>query len=298
MKKYLSDDDLFKLYKFENSSRITVYKKEKPYEVNKKYKKIWIIALVLLFILYLLFNLQTFLILLLVVWIPLNLKKPLLIFNKCHNVYRSSNVVEYSSKLVFDYLLDNYRNEVKYWSGRVIRDWKEECVKPDQHITLYKFKFEPAINDIKSMYKNPSDAKAEQYWCIDDNETRFILTQIEEKPPKSKESIIYEEAFVIISSPSQPGKCLIYFFTNLGCPGSFIYENISPKNMTISYLNEFDEYDGNIDEEINDQNLDTSILSRNLLGSNGVKAKIIRENPIKDAQNVGNEVDGSNILLN
>lgn len=67
--------------------------------------------------------------------------------------------------------------------------------------------------------------------------------------------------------------------------------------MTISYLNEFDEYDGNIDEEVNDQNLDTTILSRNLLGSNGVKAKIIRENPIKEAQSVGNEVDGINIVV-
>ena len=113
IEKYLSDDDLFKLHKFENSSRITVFRKERPYSINKKYKKIWMIALAVLFILYLLFSFKIFMILMITILALLSIKKPPLIVNKCHSIYRSSNVVEYSSKLVFDYLLDNYRKEVK-----------------------------------------------------------------------------------------------------------------------------------------------------------------------------------------
>lgn len=120
---------------------------------------------------------------------------------------------------------------------------------PDKHLIEYAFKFEPVFNDVTQMFSKQTEAIAQQYWCTDENETRFILTQIEEKIPGDKlKTIHYEEAFVIVGSPEQPGKCLIYYFTNFGCPSSFIYDKITPKNITLSYLNENSDEERTVDE--------------------------------------------------
>lgn len=47
IEKYLTNDDLFKLYKFDNSSRITVYQKDPPLSFNKKAKLHWIMTTLL-----------------------------------------------------------------------------------------------------------------------------------------------------------------------------------------------------------------------------------------------------------
>lgn len=47
---YLSNDELFKLEKYHNSSRIAKYQKEKPIHVIKSAKKLWIGAAVLAFL--------------------------------------------------------------------------------------------------------------------------------------------------------------------------------------------------------------------------------------------------------
>lgn len=86
------------------------------------------------------------------------------------------------------------------------------------------------------MFSKETSATAQQYWCRDENETRFILTQIKELE-QSGSFITYEEAFVIVGSPEQPDQCLIYFFTNIGCPGSFMCE-INPENITLAYMEE------------------------------------------------------------
>lgn len=106
------------------------------------------------------------------------------------------------------------------------------------------------------------------------------MTQIEEKIPARKLTMLYEEAFVIVGSPSHPGQSLIYFFTNVGCPGSFIYDKINPKNITLSYLAENDEFEALIDEEVNENNLDMAILSRNMVSSSGVKARVDKDKPL------------------
>lgn len=126
------------------------------------------------------------------------------------------------------------------------------------------------------------------------------MTQIEEKLGPKGPKIRYEEAFVIISTLAQPGKSLIYFFTDAGCPGSFIYEKISPKNMTLTYLAEYNEYDEEIDEEVNGNNLDMAILSRNLIGGNaGVKEKVNNEPKVNAASTSlsRTEVNDTNLVF-
>lgn len=137
----------------------------------------------------------------------------------------------------------------------------------------YGFKFEPAFDDLsKILFKKNTKATAQQYWCVDENETRFILTQIEETI-KPGVIVKYEEAFIIISSPSHPSQCLIYFFTNVGCPGSFLCE-INPQNMTLLYMEENHEDGDAIDEEIDEENHEVSLLKRNVIQSNGVTDKV------------------------
>jgi hypothetical protein len=139
----------------------------------------------------------------------------------------------------------------------------------------YAFKFEPAFDDVTQLFLKQTEAVAQQYWCTDENETRFILTQIEEKLPGSKNKTVhYEEAFVIVGSPEQPGKSLIYYFTDFGCPSSFIYDKITPKNITLSYLNENSDEDRTVDERVEDNVTDFKALTRNLLRATGVKAKV------------------------
>lgn len=90
--------------------------------------------------------------------------KPLLKINKNSVVYRSSNVVEYSPKNVFEYLKTHYRQEVKYCGGRIIKDCAELSSDPDSHTIEYAFKFEPAYDDVTKLFKKSSEAVAQQYW--------------------------------------------------------------------------------------------------------------------------------------
>ena len=264
--KYLSEEDLFKLLKYDKSSRVMIYKKEKPYQMNKANKKLWGIALVVSVLLWFLFDWWVFNYAIIGAFIYLVIQKPLISKKDTPYVYKSWNIVDFSSTHVFEYLKLHYRKELKISSGRLIKNMKETGNNPEKHLTNYNFQFERSFNDIWSMNQKPTQAKAQQYWCISNNDTKFIFTQIEEMT--DKKSVKYEEAFVIINIPYQADKCMVYFFTNLGCPDGFVYENI-----TLMSIKEHNEYDGEIDEDIDASSMDKQIISRAVAYS-GVKSKI------------------------
>lgn len=94
----------------------------------------------------------------------------------------------------------------------MIIDCKETKNDPSKHLTSYTFTFEPVFNDLLRFYQTHTQAFAQQYWCVSENETRFILTQIEEI---SGQSIVkYHEAFVVVNIPYEPDKCLVLFYSD------------------------------------------------------------------------------------
>ena len=270
---YLTNDDLFKLHKYDNMSRITTFQKGPAFTIEKKSRIPWIGAFVVFLITFWLFGLFYASALMTMLAIPLTYYKPLVHISQNSIVYRSSNVVEYSDKTVFDYLKKHYREEVKLCGGKIVKDYNELSSDPDKHLIEYSFNFLPAADDITQIFNVPTKAKAQQYWCTDENETRFILTHIEEKVPGTKQLNHYEEAFVIVGSPEQLGKCLIYYYTDCGCPSSFIYDQINPENITLTYFHENDDEKA-FDEEFGNTQTDFKALTRNLIRATGVKAKV------------------------
>jgi hypothetical protein len=96
--------------------------KDPAYKYNKKVKGPWIGALIVSFMAYYLFGFTTSSIAMLSLLAPLMYYKPLVSINHNSIIYRSSNVVEYSAKTVFDYLKKYYREEIKFCGGRIIKD--------------------------------------------------------------------------------------------------------------------------------------------------------------------------------
>lgn len=59
----------------------------------------------------------------------------------------------------------------------------------------------------------------------------------------------------------------------MGCPGSFIYQKINPQNITLTWVAENNEYEDNIEECVEEDNVNLQALTRKLLNSAGVKRK-------------------------
>jgi hypothetical protein len=122
IEKYLMNDDWFKLYKFDKGSRITKHQTEKPFIINKPVKKFYIAAIVIYLLDWLIFDFGFGFISLLIILGILSYLKPIVKITKNNTVYRSSKVVDYSSKIIFEYLKSHYRQEVRFCGGRVFKD--------------------------------------------------------------------------------------------------------------------------------------------------------------------------------
>mmetsp|Transcript_21187 Transcript_21187/g.18805 ORF Transcript_21187/g.18805 Transcript_21187/m.18805 type:complete len:322 (+) Transcript_21187:164-1129(+) len=164
LEKYLMNDKWFKLFKFEKGSRITYYQKEMPFGFVSSNKKPWMILLFLYLIFYLFFGFGLMLKLLTFVVLPLFYFKPILKLNKQSVIYRSSRVVDYSPKIVFEYLKSHYRQEVKFCGGRVLKNLKEISCDNEKQIKAYHFKFEPAYDDLTEIFQKETSAVAQEYW--------------------------------------------------------------------------------------------------------------------------------------
>jgi hypothetical protein len=116
------NDDWFKLYTFDRGSRITKYEKEKPIKYSKANQKFYIGVLVIYLLDWLYFDYGFSFITLLITFAMLSYFKPIVKIAKSNTVYRSSKVVDYSAKIIFDYLKSHYRQEVKFCGGRVFKD--------------------------------------------------------------------------------------------------------------------------------------------------------------------------------
>lgn len=165
VEKYLMNDDWFKLYKFDKGSRITKHQTEKPFIVNKAVKKFYIAAVIIYLLDWIIFDFGFGFISLLIVLGILSYVKPIVKITKNNTVYRSSKVVDYSSKIIFEYLKSHYRQEVRFCGGRIFKDCSELSSRPEKQLIEYGFKFEPAFDDLsKILFQMDSKATAQQYW--------------------------------------------------------------------------------------------------------------------------------------
>ena len=111
---YLSNIEWFKLYKFENGSRITTFHKEEVFKIVSDSQQIWMTYFHLFLMAYFIFEFEWAMKIFIIAALPLALFKPFICLNKKSIVYRASKVVDYSPKIVFEYLKSHYRQEVQF----------------------------------------------------------------------------------------------------------------------------------------------------------------------------------------